>query len=356
MSFNQSGATTYGLVISGAGGFEQANASGSTVFTSDQTYTGTTTIAGTLQLGTGGTTGGISSSSDIVNNGALVVNRSNGIALGDVSGAGTLAKQGAGTLTFIGDTTFSSVSVTAGGLQIGNGGATGSITSDIVLSSGTTLTFNRTGTVTYADDVSGDGSFNNDGTGTTILTGAFTNTGTFAVNSGTVQIGNGGSEGSVDLDIINNGTLVWNKSSDDTYAHVISGNGPLTKSGSGELNLTGINTYIGDTTITAGRLSVNGQIGGGSSTTYVDGGTLGGSGTILGSVEVNAGGIHAPGNSIGTQTISGSYLLNTGGILQIEANAEGQSDKVIVGGTVNLTAAILEVIAAAGSYAPSTNT
>ena len=72
LSFNQTGITTYGAVISGAGNFEQANADGTTVFNSNQTYTGTTTItAGTLQLGSGGTTGGISSSSDIVNNGAL---------------------------------------------------------------------------------------------------------------------------------------------------------------------------------------------------------------------------------------------------------------------------------------------
>ena len=195
------------------------------------------------------------------------------------------------------------------------------IAGDIALSSGTILSFTRSGTVSYGGDVSGGGSFDNDGTGTTILTGAFTNTGTFAITSGTVQIGNGGSDGSVDLDIVNDGTLVWNKSSDYTYSHVISGNGSLTKSGSGELNLIGINTYIGDTTITAGRLSVNGQIGGGASTTYVDGGELGGTGTILGTVDVNNGGIHAPGNSIGTQTISGSYLLNFGAILQIEVDA-----------------------------------
>jgi outer membrane autotransporter protein len=354
LSFNQTGTTTYGAVISGAGNFEQENAGGTVVFNTNQTYTGTTTIAGTLQLGSGGTTGGVSSSSDIVNNGALIVNRSNGITLGDISGNGTLTKQAGGTLTIIGDATFSSVSVTAGGLQIGNGGATGTIAGDIDLSSGTTLNFTRSGTVSYAGDVSGGGSFDNDGTGTTILTGAFTNTGTFAITSGTVQIGDGGSSGSVDLDIVNDGTLVWNKSSDDTYSNVISGSGSLTKSGSGELILTGISTYLGDTTITAGRLSVNGQIGGGSSTTYVDGGVLGGTGTILGSVDVNAGGTHAPGNSIGTQTISGSYLLNSGAILEIEVNDAGDSDQVIVGGTVNLTNAILQVIAAAGNYAPST--
>ena len=209
--------------------------------------------------------------------------------------------------------------------------------------------------MSYGGDVSGGGSFDNDGTGTTILTGAFTNTGTFAITSGTVQIGNGGSDGSVDLDIVNDGTLVWNKSSDYTYGHVISGNGSLTKSGSGELNLIGINTYIGDTTITAGRLSVNGQIGGGASTTYVDGGELGGTGTILGTVDVNNGGIHAPGNSIGTQTISGSYLLNFGAILQIEVDDTGAGDQVVVGGTVNLTNAILQVLAAPGNYAPSTD-
>ena len=123
MAINQTGIITYGGVISGAGDFEQTNAGGTTVFNTNQTYTGTTTIAaGTLQLGVGGTTGGISSSSDIVNNGTLDVNRSNGITLGNISGTGTLSKRGGGTLTLIGDATFSSVSVTGGGLQIGNGG------------------------------------------------------------------------------------------------------------------------------------------------------------------------------------------------------------------------------------------
>ncbi|MEI9899018.1 MAG: hypothetical protein WDN31_01580 [Hyphomicrobium sp.] len=205
------------------------------MFDSNQTYTGTTTITGTLQLGSGGTTGSVSSSSDIVNNGALIVNRSDAITLGDISGNGTLTKQAAGTLTLTGDTTFSSVSVTGGGLQVGSGGTTGTIAGDIALSTGTLLNFTRSGTMTYAGDVSGGGDFDNDGTGTTILTGAFTNTGTFAISSGTVQVGNGGSGGSVDLDIINNGTLVWNKSADTDYAHVISGSGSLTKSGSGRV-------------------------------------------------------------------------------------------------------------------------
>jgi outer membrane autotransporter protein len=91
-----------------------------------------------------------------------------------------------------------------------------------------------------------------------------------------------------------------------------------------------------------------------SATTVNNGGTLKGTGD-LGAVTVASGGIHAPGNSIGTQTVIGNYTLLNGGILEIEANAAGQSDLVVVQGTVTLTGAVLRVLADPGNYALATS-
>ncbi len=62
-----------------------------------------------------------------------------------------------------------------------------------------------------------------------ILTGANTYTGGTTISAGTLQIGNGGTTGSVAGDIVDNGALVFNRSNALTYAGVISGTGTLTK-------------------------------------------------------------------------------------------------------------------------------
>ena len=68
---------TVGGAISGSGfGLTKAG-SGSLILSGANTYNGSTIIsAGTLQIGNGGTTGSLSTSSAIENNGALVFNRS----------------------------------------------------------------------------------------------------------------------------------------------------------------------------------------------------------------------------------------------------------------------------------------
>jgi len=63
----------------------------------------------------------------------------------------------------------------------------------------------------------------------------------------------------------------------------------------------------------------------------------------------------APGNSIGTMTVNGAFTLGKGATYEVEVNAAGQSDKVIVNGTVNLTGAVLRVLAANGNYKPKTD-
>ncbi len=245
--FNRSNALTYAGVVSGTGSLTKSGA-GTLTLTGDSTYTGGTTIsAGTLQIGNGGTTGSITG--NIVDNAALVFNRSNALTYaGVISGTGSLTKSGAGTLTLTGDSTYTGgTTISAGTLQIGNGGTTGSITGNIV--DNAALVFNRSDALTYAGVISGTGSLTQAGTGTTILTGANTYTGGTTISAGTLQIGNGGTTGSVTGNIVDNAALVFNRSDALTYAGVISGTGSLTQAGIGTTILTGANTYTGGTTI-----------------------------------------------------------------------------------------------------------
>ena len=78
-----------------------------------------------------------------------------------------------------------------------------------------------------------------------------------------------------------------------TISAVLAGSQGLTTTGSGILALSGSNTYTGPTTISQGKLTVDGWLT--NSAVNVSGGTLGGTGTF-GSVSVNAGGHLAPGD------------------------------------------------------------
>ena len=93
------------------------------------------------------------------------------------------------------------------------------------------------------------------GAGTLTLTGANTYTGDTTVAAGTLQIGSGGATGSVaSANLVNNGTLVINRSGSVTISSVISGKGAVVQAGPGTTSLTAANSYTGDTTVTAGTL------------------------------------------------------------------------------------------------------
>ncbi|MBI1367931.1 MAG: hypothetical protein GC162_04680 [Planctomycetes bacterium] len=79
---------------------------GTQTLSGTNTYTGTTTISdGTLQLGSGGTTGALTGTSSITNNANLTINRSNAFTQATdlnnkvISGSGSLTKTGSGTAT-----------------------------------------------------------------------------------------------------------------------------------------------------------------------------------------------------------------------------------------------------------------
>jgi autotransporter-associated beta strand protein len=169
-------------------------------------------------------------------------------------GATTLTKNGAGKWVLTGTNTYSGVTTIANGvLQIGAGGASGTLGSGSIVNNAS-LDFNRTGTLTVSGAVSGSGWVTNDGPGTVILAANNTYSGDTTINAGTLQIGNGGGTGTLDINagVIDNGTLVFNSTAAFTLNGVISGKGQLIKQGSGLLKLLGNNTFTGGTTVAAG--------------------------------------------------------------------------------------------------------
>ncbi|HGY3716309.1 TPA: autotransporter outer membrane beta-barrel domain-containing protein [Citrobacter gillenii] len=153
-----SAAQIYNGVISGDGKFERA-AGGTTIFTANNTYTGSTSIDknGTLQLGSGGDTGEINEKSAIIDHGILAINRANDVQLsGVIAGTGALQQIGGGITrlngnnTYTGDTTVTNGTLLVNGDQRGARGATtvsgtstlggnGTIGGNVLMNDATTL-------------------------------------------------------------------------------------------------------------------------------------------------------------------------------------------------------------------------
>ncbi|WP_417541959.1 autotransporter-associated beta strand repeat-containing protein [Methylophaga thalassica] len=337
--------------ISGSGSLTKTGEGTLVLSGSNNTFTGGTVVADGRLIALDG--GAIAKAGNITNN-AIVefqigLNASE-YHYGQISGTGSLIKSGAGNVVLNGNNTYTGgTTISEGILSIG--GTAGSITGDI-LNNGE-LRLLRTNDYTFAGDISGTGSVSNYLSGTTTLTGNNTYSGITYIRDGILQIGDGGTSGTLGTgNVTNNSALVFNRSDDSGYAGVISGTGAVTKEGAGNFNLTGTNTYTGATTVNAGILSVNGSISN-STTTVNSGGTLGGTGTV-GDVFIN-GGTFAPGNSIGTINVSGNVDFSGGGNYDVEVDAAGNSDKIVATGSATLNSGIVNVKAAPGTYAYATD-
>jgi len=122
-----------------------------------------------------------------VNAATVLILTGNGNFSGTISGAGQVNVT-SGTTILSGTNTYTGGTTIAAGatLQLGNGGAGGSIAGS-VLNNGT-FAVNRSDTFTLGNVISGTGAFQQNGTGTTILTATNTYTGPTTVNAGTLVV------------------------------------------------------------------------------------------------------------------------------------------------------------------------
>lgn len=323
-----------GSTVTGAGLFKKSG-SGTVTLTKTATNTGGTTISGgTLCLGNGSSTPQ-HNNSNITNNAKFEINHSGSTTWQrDINGTGSIDILDTDTLTLTGDWTHAGgTTVTQGNLRIGNEGTDGWISGDIVTDA--TLTFFRNDANTYAGNISGSGDVVSTArAGNLTITGDWTHTGSTKINRGSLNIGNGGTEGWIDGDITNGANLYINRSDDVAYSHVLSGAGKLYKQGAGSLELTNASTMSGLTTVEAGTLIVNNTSGVAlnGSVTIESGATLSGAGS-LGSAVTCAGTV-APGNSPGTLTVAGNFNLTGNYICELSGAA---NDRIDVGGTLTIT-------------------
>ena len=311
----------------GSGTLTQSG-TGTLTLTGPNTYTGTTTVqAGTLAAGAVNTLpsltavtveasgtlnlagfnqsiGSLAGAGNVALGSATLTtgnDDTNTLFSGVMSGAGALNKVGTGTFILSGTNTYSGgTMIGAGTLQLGDGSTSGSIVGSVVDNG--SLVFDRTDTVTFPGLISGTGSAAQIGPGTTILTADNTYTGGTTISLGTLQLGNGGATGSILGDVIDNGTLAFDRSDTVTFPGLISGAGGVTQIGSGTTVLTAENTYSGPTNITAGTLAVGdpshtgAALSGGGSISIAPQATLAGYGNVTGAV-TNSGTI-AVGNTL----------------------------------------------------------
>ena len=107
------------------------------------------------------------------------------------NGTGGITKIGPGVLALTAANTYTGpTNITAGTLEIGTGGTTGSISnlSTVSISSGATLAYNQSGTVTVSNSISGAGGLSQYGTGTLKLNGSFGYSGPTNASAGTLVL------------------------------------------------------------------------------------------------------------------------------------------------------------------------
>lgn len=226
--------------ISGSASLQKSGSGTLTVLTTND-YSGNTTISGgTLQVGNGTVSGSLGSG-DIINNGVVVVNQAGDMTWeGIVSGPGSLTKSGAGTLTLNAGNSYSGATMinggaiaiisdanlgqagmplyfNGGGLQINSSGSFALNNRTINLNTnGGTLGY--AGTLMVTNPVIGPGSLTWNGPGQLIFTANNSYASNTVINGGSLQVGNGGTNGTLPGPLLMAGTTVRFNRTDATNA------------------------------------------------------------------------------------------------------------------------------------------
>ena len=346
-------------------------------------------LSGTAGTLTAGGTDGAAGELIVNNNSALTINSA---ITNNAGGVVTFTKSGPGLLTLTGTNTYTGQTYLNAGVtsigalaQLGTGTTInfngGTLRTANTFFFGRTLTFNSNGgtldvtagTLTIDFIANGVGGLTKTGAGTLVLNSSSTFHGGVTINDGIVRLNNNSSllgpltlagSGRLQLNGTSFATTALNSASTsaiiesnsglggtdtlavgnggaNTYAGILRDGSTralaLHKTGAGTLSLTNNgHTFTGGTTVSGGKLRVDGTIG---AVTVQDGGTLGGSGTV-GAVIVQNGGTLAPGSSPAIFNTA-ALNLNSGAHLAMEINgvtAGSTYDRVVTSGAVNLNA------------------
>lgn len=262
------------MLIGGGGGGSSLGASGGRGGDGALTLTGSALSVGeTLQVGglAGGAAVGGTQLGGQGGAGTLTVNGGSQATLNQlvVGGGGTdggagVLNLGTGSLSFSGSSPAFTINA-AGTLNIGDAtpgaAAGGTIVLLPVLTNNGRINFNQSGAGNYQMTMAivGSGSVTVNGAGTTVLLGNNNYTGGTTVSAGTLQVGDGGNNGSIGGSIINNASVVFNRAGILNYAGVMSGTGNISQIGTGTLRLTGSSTGTGGIYASSGTMELTGS-------------------------------------------------------------------------------------------------
>jgi fibronectin-binding autotransporter adhesin len=332
VEFAQATSGTYAGSMSGSGSLTKTGV-GTLTLSGTNSYAAGTTVAGGRVVGTTDSLQGA-----ITNNAAVdFTQAASGTYAGAMSGSGSLTKTGAGTVILAGSNTYSgTTTITAGGLQVGDGGGTGSLGSGAVVNNAS-LIFNRNNALTVANVISGSGSVTQSGPGTTTLTAANSYTGGTTIDAGVLATSAAdrlAAAGSLTVNAAGTFQLGGNQtlasiagagsialgsftlstgSSSSTFAGSIAGDGGLTKIGPGTLTLSGSNSFTGDTDIQAGTvvLSSSTALASDAVVTMQSGAVLTvNQRTFISALDQGGGTVNGPGTLVSTLTLTNSGSLN----------------------------------------------
>lgn len=201
--------------------------------------------AGALTIGGGNLTSGVTSVGHLAGSNGTLSLEGGQLRTGQVVGGA-----GASSLVFDGGTlqATGNQSVFIGGLSRG-----------VTANAGGAIIDTQGFSVTATSPISGSGNLTKLGSGTLSLTGTNTYSGGTRILDGTLQIGDGGTGGTLAAgNVTNDATLAINRSDAVTISNQISGLGHFIQRGPGTTTLTGSNTYTGATTAQGGTLRISG--------------------------------------------------------------------------------------------------
>ncbi|MDX5289545.1 fibronectin-binding autotransporter adhesin ShdA [Salmonella enterica subsp. enterica serovar Weltevreden] len=296
------------------------------IVTGDNNYSGGTTISGgTLTVDHADSLG----SGDIDNSGVLKVGE--GELENTLSGSGSLVKTGSGELTLSGDNDYSGGTIISDGTLIADNAdslGTGAVANSGVL---------QVGEGELENTLSGSGSLVKTGTGELTLSGDNSYSGGTTITDGMLTADHADSLGTGA--VANSGVL---QVGEGELENTLSGSGSLVKTGTGELTLSGDNSYSGTTTITDGTLIA-------ANVNALGGGNIDNSGTLmldangafeLANVTTHTGATTAL--AAGSTLDAGQLTQENGSTLSIDLGAATDdavitADSVTLGGTLNVT-------------------